>query len=115
MSHLQRDEQLQWKSYHKTLREHSAQPLPKLTGLLGKVRALFRRREALTAGSISLPVGTGVGIGGIDLENSDVRSVTYRRNAMPARAPFADEFISARLTQAPCGPNLPTCRLAHRI
>ena len=30
----------------RTLQEHFAQPLPKLTGLLGTVRGLFRRGEA---------------------------------------------------------------------
>jgi hypothetical protein len=31
---------------HGTPREHTAQPLPKLTGLLGTVRGLFRQVEA---------------------------------------------------------------------
>jgi hypothetical protein len=30
----------------RTLREHTAQPLPKLAGLLGTVRGLFRQGEA---------------------------------------------------------------------
>jgi hypothetical protein len=32
---------------HGTPREHTAQPLPKLTGLLGTVRALFRQIETV--------------------------------------------------------------------